>query len=172
MASPSLNGCVPTSVHLVQGSICRSVLAGETDEVRAPAAPSERSEDEVVGLYPVTEVDSTALRRQADSASLALHLHWKLTADEQGSEPQHSVAASLGRVSLVYPAGLASDVRRFLARSRPAGQSLDRVKQFSLWGRHSVKACSGAVLWARCTILVVWMMSHLFGLLTAAVSCR
>ena len=123
---------MPTSVHLVQGSICRSVLADEPDKVSAPTAPSDRGEDEVVGLYPVTEVDSSALRRQGDSASLALHLHWKLTADEQGGKPKHTVSASLGRVSLVYPAGLASDVRRFLAKSRPAGQSQDQIKQFSL----------------------------------------
>ena len=100
---------------LVQVSLCRTIK--EREGSLLGHTPFALVEDEVLGLHPVPEVDSPALRRE--SASLAARLRWQAAADGKAS-----AAASLGRVSVAYPAGFAADLSRFAMGSSALGALL------------------------------------------------
>lgn len=95
-----------------------------------PAVPEDDSQgvpdqsfDEVLGLHPVPDIDSAALKRQPDLESLALSCRAERAAvpGDHEAAPSFSTYICLGRVAAAYPAGLASEVITFVRAMDPKG---------------------------------------------------
>ncbi|BDA43314.1 probable vacuolar protein sorting-associated protein 13B [Coccomyxa sp. Obi] len=74
-------------------------------------------QDEVVGLYPVHGVESSALA-DSDGGSLALHLRWQPDRDPEAPVP-HAASIHVGRVFAAYVPGLATDLLHFFEGLQP-----------------------------------------------------
>ena len=78
----------------------------------------------------VLQIDTPALRRGLNSTSLAAGFQWRrnsaggmVSPGREGRQPVMSLC--LGRVSVAYPAGLATDVVLYVQRSSPLGSILN-----------------------------------------------
>lgn len=120
-------------MHL-QAFLVRSVPLG-TNNASAKTSPSFTSQvDEVLGLHPVPEIDSAALKRQPGLESLAMSFRWeKRTGSIKEGEGRRGPACStylcIGRISVAYPAGLASAMLVFLQGEDPRGGLHSGIEQ-------------------------------------------
>ena len=79
--------------------------------------------------HPVTDsvlqIDTPALRRESDSTSLAAGFQWRRgSTGLLGREGKQDIMSlCLGRVSVAYPAGFATDMALYIQRSRPSGKA-------------------------------------------------
>lgn len=79
------------------------------------------AEDEVLGLHSVPDVETSALKRSSGRMggdSLAACVRWEAAAEQKAQ----AVSVSLGCLSVAYPAGFATELAQFIARSAPSGQ--------------------------------------------------
>ncbi len=72
---------------------------------------------QVVGLYPVHGVESSALA-DSEGGSLALHLRWQPDRDPEGSVP-HAASIHMGRIFAAYVPGLATHLLHFFKGLQP-----------------------------------------------------
>ena len=94
----------------MQASLVRSVVTGQQD------TPFAVIEDEVFGLHPVLDIESSALRRQPGQESLAFSCRIEQSAAEASLSHTASAFSSyicFGRVALAYPAGFGSTIKAF-----------------------------------------------------------
>ena len=91
----------------LQASLIRSVARGKQN------TPFAVAEDEVLGLHPVLDIESSSLKRQPGQESLAFSCRIEKGAAEDNTSPFLSYIC-FGRVYLAYPAGFGSAVNAFL----------------------------------------------------------
>ena len=88
---------------------------------------SELIMDEVLGVYPCEEVESAMLAQEQTSAPCAARLVWQKGTRIDGSskDKKDLVSCTIGRLSICYPAGLATDLKLFVCEANPSGCFLD-----------------------------------------------
>ena len=113
--------CRSESSKASQVSLVRSVAAGRQ------GSPFTDSEDEVFGLHPVFDIETTALKSKHGQESLAFSCRIEKSAANRNASqncPTYSSYICFGRVALAYPAGFGSAVNAFVQGSIQEGATI------------------------------------------------